>query len=111
MVEETRLKLSLPDLLEAFLEQQVASGKYASAEQYLGALVEADQYQKARERKPGKGVATSFGGPANHDRRRWRVRGFEITLSRTALKSSVWLYGAREIERYSNRIQPPREPL
>ena len=35
------MKLSLPESLKAFDEQQVASGKYANAEQYLGALIEA----------------------------------------------------------------------
>jgi len=44
------MKISLPEVLEAFVEQQVASGRYANAEQYLGSLVEADQKQKARER-------------------------------------------------------------
>ena len=43
------MKLSLPESLTAFLEQQVASGKYASVEQYLAALIEADQKQRARE--------------------------------------------------------------
>jgi len=43
------MKVSLPEALTAFVEQQVASGKYANAEQYLGALIEADQKQKARE--------------------------------------------------------------
>jgi antitoxin ParD1/3/4 len=43
------MTISLPESLKAFVEQQVASGKYGSAEQYLGALVEADQKQKARE--------------------------------------------------------------
>jgi antitoxin ParD1/3/4 len=43
------MKIFLPESLTAFVEQQVASGKYANAEQYLGALIEADQKQKARE--------------------------------------------------------------
>ena len=43
------MKISLPEPLAAFVEQQIASGKYTSAEQYLGALIEADQKQKARE--------------------------------------------------------------
>ena len=43
------MKISLPESLTAFVEQQVASGKYADAEQYLRALIEADQKQKARE--------------------------------------------------------------
>jgi putative addiction module CopG family antidote len=44
------MNISLPESLEAFVEQPVASGKYANAEQYLGALIEADQKQRARER-------------------------------------------------------------
>jgi antitoxin ParD1/3/4 len=43
------MKISLPESLTAFVEQQVASGKYADAEQYLRALIEADQKQQARE--------------------------------------------------------------
>jgi len=43
------MKISLPESLRAFVEQQVASGKYADAEQYLRVLIEADQKQKARE--------------------------------------------------------------
>ena len=43
------MKVSLPESLAEFVEQQVSSGKYASVEQYLGALIEADQKQKARE--------------------------------------------------------------
>ena len=48
MVDETSMELSLPESLKAFVEQQVATGKYANAEQYLGALIEADQQQKAK---------------------------------------------------------------
>ena len=43
------MKISLPESLTAFVEQQVASGKYADAEQYLRALIEADQKQQARD--------------------------------------------------------------
>ena len=43
------MKISLPESLTAFVEQQVASGKYTTVEQYLAALIEADQKQKARE--------------------------------------------------------------
>ena len=43
------MEISLPESLTAFVERQVASGKYTSVEQYLGALIEADQKQKARE--------------------------------------------------------------
>ena len=49
MILEERMKISLPESLAAFVEQQVASGKFVSAEHYLGALIEADQKQKARE--------------------------------------------------------------
>jgi antitoxin ParD1/3/4 len=43
------MKVSLPEALTAFVEQQIASGKYANVEQYLSVLIEADQKQKARE--------------------------------------------------------------
>lgn len=43
------MKISLPESLTAFVEQQVASGTYSSVEEYLGVLIEADQKQKAQE--------------------------------------------------------------
>jgi len=49
LVQEARMKVSLPEALTAFVEQQIASGKYTNVEQYLSALIEADQKQKARE--------------------------------------------------------------
>ncbi|HSR07772.1 MAG TPA: type II toxin-antitoxin system ParD family antitoxin [Bryobacteraceae bacterium] len=58
------MKISLPESLEAFVEQQVASGKYANAEQYLGALIEADRKQRARERIGGLIQEGLDSGPA-----------------------------------------------
>jgi antitoxin ParD1/3/4 len=43
------MTFSLPESLQTFVAQQVASGKYPNAEAYLQALIEADQRQQARE--------------------------------------------------------------
>ena len=43
------MTFSLPESLQTFVAQQVASGKYPNAEAYLQALIEADQKQQARE--------------------------------------------------------------
>jgi len=58
------MTISLPESLKAFVEQQVASGKYTNAEQYLGALVEADQKQKAREHIDALIQEGLYSGPA-----------------------------------------------
>jgi antitoxin ParD1/3/4 len=36
------MTISLPEPLKQFVEQQVSAGGYASAEEYIGALVEAE---------------------------------------------------------------------
>jgi antitoxin ParD1/3/4 len=41
------MTISLPDPLKQFVEQQVSAGGYASAEEYIGALVEAER-ERAR---------------------------------------------------------------
>ncbi len=55
------MKLSLPESLKAFVEQQIASGKYANAEQYLEALIEADQQREHLEALIQEGLDS---GPA-----------------------------------------------
>lgn len=41
---------AIPDALREFVQTRVAEGGYASVDEYLGRLVEADQEQSARER-------------------------------------------------------------
>jgi antitoxin ParD1/3/4 len=41
------MTISLPEPLKQFIEQQVSAGGYASAEEYIGALVEAER-ERAR---------------------------------------------------------------
>ena len=58
------MTFSLPESLQTFVAQQVASGKYSNAEAYLPALIEADQRQQAREHLDallGEGLASPTG--------------------------------------------------
>ena len=44
------MTISIPDSVKELVDQEVASGTFPSAEDYIRALVEADQKQKARDR-------------------------------------------------------------
>lgn len=44
------MTISIPDSVKELVEQEVASGSFPSAEDYIRALVEADQKQKALDR-------------------------------------------------------------
>ena len=44
------MTISIPDSVKELVDQEVASGAFPSAEDYIRALVEADQKQKAQER-------------------------------------------------------------
>jgi|SRR6516165_51155 putative addiction module CopG family antidote len=44
------LSITLPVALKAFVEEQVAAGKYRNAGAYLAALVRADRKRKAEEK-------------------------------------------------------------
>jgi antitoxin ParD1/3/4 len=44
------MTISIPDSIKELVDQEVASGAFPSAEDYIRALVEADQKQKAQER-------------------------------------------------------------
>jgi antitoxin ParD1/3/4 len=44
------LNISLPEPLKAFVEAQVAEGRYSSASDYIHELIRADQKRKAEER-------------------------------------------------------------
>lgn len=44
------LNISLPDAMRDFVEQEVTSGHYSSASEYLRQLIREDQKRRARER-------------------------------------------------------------
>jgi antitoxin ParD1/3/4 len=44
------LNISLPEVMKAFVEEQVRSGMYGSASDYVRALIREDQKRKAEER-------------------------------------------------------------
>jgi putative addiction module CopG family antidote len=44
------IRISLSDRQQAFLDEQVASGDYASASEYVGALIDAEAKAKAQEK-------------------------------------------------------------
>ena len=43
------MNISLPDPMKQFVEEQVSSGAYSSASEYVRDLVRADQQRRARE--------------------------------------------------------------
>jgi antitoxin ParD1/3/4 len=47
------MNISLPDPLKLYVEQQVNTGGYSSASEYVRELVRADQKRKAKERLEG----------------------------------------------------------
>ena len=44
------MTISIPDSIKELVDREVASGAFATAEDYIRALVEADQKQKALDR-------------------------------------------------------------
>jgi antitoxin ParD1/3/4 len=44
------MTISIPDSIKELVDQEVASGTFPTAEEYIRALVEADQKQKALDR-------------------------------------------------------------
>ncbi|MFN6515222.1 MAG: type II toxin-antitoxin system ParD family antitoxin [Nostoc sp. CreGUA01] len=44
------INISLPDTMQAYVEQQVAEGGYSSVSEYFRELVRQDQKQKSKER-------------------------------------------------------------
>ncbi len=44
------MTISIPDSIKELVDQEIASGAFPSAEDYIRALVEADQKQKALDR-------------------------------------------------------------
>jgi len=55
------MTISLPESLKQFVEQQVSAGGYASAEEYIGALVEAERARARIEELIVEGLES---GPA-----------------------------------------------
>ena len=55
------MTISLPEPLKQFIEQQVSAGGYASAEEYIGALVEAERARARLEELIVEGLVS---GPA-----------------------------------------------
>lgn len=55
------MTISLPEPLKQFIEQQVSAGGYASAEEYIGALVEAERARARIEELIVEGLES---GPA-----------------------------------------------
>ncbi|WP_026099922.1 type II toxin-antitoxin system ParD family antitoxin [Fortiea contorta] len=44
------INISLPDIMRAYVEEQVAQGGYSSVSEYFRELVRQDQKQRAKER-------------------------------------------------------------
>jgi antitoxin ParD1/3/4 len=60
----SEINVSLPESLQDFIDEQVARGAYASASEYLRALVREDQKRKARERLEELLIEGLESGPA-----------------------------------------------
>ena len=43
------MNISLPDTLKQFVEEQVSTGRYSSASEYMRELIRADEKQKATD--------------------------------------------------------------
>jgi antitoxin ParD1/3/4 len=56
--------ISLPPVLKQFVEEQVESGGYGSASEYIGRLVREDHERKRRTEVDGKLLEALDGGPA-----------------------------------------------
>jgi antitoxin ParD1/3/4 len=44
------MNISLPDPLKEFVDQQIASGRYSSASEYMRELIRGDEKRRAEER-------------------------------------------------------------
>ena len=53
----TTLNISLPDAMKAYVEAQVQAGQYASASDYIRALVREDQKRRAEQELEAKLLA------------------------------------------------------
>lgn len=67
----TTMNISLPDEMKAFVEAQMAQDGYASASEYLRALIREDQKRRAKRELEAK-ILEGLQGPAiTLDRAEW----------------------------------------
>lgn len=69
----TNIKLTLPDDLKAFIDSQTAQGGYASAEEYLRALILEAQKKKAKEKLEAKLLEGLQGPVVEMSREDWEI--------------------------------------
>jgi antitoxin ParD1/3/4 len=67
----TTLNISLPENLKAFVEDQVASGGYSTASEYIRSLIREAQERRARESLETKLLAALEGEPEEMSREDW----------------------------------------
>jgi antitoxin ParD1/3/4 len=59
-----QLNISLPEALQAFVEEQVAAGSYSTPGEYLEALIRDDQKRKAQQKLEALLLEGLESGPA-----------------------------------------------
>ena len=74
----TTLNISLPDAMKSFVEEQVHKGMYASASDYIRALVREDQKRQAEQELEAKLLAAL----ESHDYREASPEVFERLRAR-----------------------------
>lgn len=67
----TTLNISLPEHLKAFIEDQVASGGYSTASEYVRSLIREAQERKTRETLEAKLLAAFADEPEEMSREDW----------------------------------------
>lgn len=67
----TTLNISLPEHLKAFIEDQVASGGYSTASEYIRSLIREAQERKTREALESKLLAALSDEPEEMSREDW----------------------------------------
>ena len=67
----TTLNISLPEHLKAFIEDQVASGGYSTASEYVRSLLREAQERKTRETLESKLLAALSDEPEEMSREDW----------------------------------------
>lgn len=65
------LNISLPEHLKAFIEDQVASGGYSTASEYIRSLIREAQERKTRETLESKLLAALSDEPEEMSREDW----------------------------------------
>lgn len=67
----TTLNISLPEHLKAFIEDQVSSGGYSTASEYVRSLIREAQERKTRETLESKLLAALSDEPEEMSREDW----------------------------------------